>query len=292
MNNEGFGRKLFLWCNAIFLFVIMVVMFYPLLYVAFASFSDATALLRFNGALTHPLGFSLEAYKMVFKNHLILTGYRNTLIVVLGGTAINVALSTIAAYFFSRDGVMFQKPLMLIVLFTMFFGGGMIPTYLLVKGMGMIDTLWALMLPVAINTYNMIILKNGFLAVPKSLEESAMLDGAGHFTIMTRIVVPLSMNIIAVIILYYAVAHWNSWFQASIYIKKQTLYPLQLVLRQILVENDTASMSGDVGATDMLAVSETIKYAVIVVSTVPILCVYPFLQKYFVKGVMSGAVKG
>ena len=154
------------------------------------------------------------------------------------------------------------------------------------------DSLLALILPNAINTFNLIIMRTAFSQIPASLEESARLDGASHFQIMTRIVVPLSMSTIAVILLYYAVERWNAWFYASIFLKDRAKYPLQLILREILINNDTASMSADASANDQLSLGETIKYAVVVISMVPILVVYPFLQRYFVKGVMVGAVKG
>ena len=176
-------------------------------------------------------------------------------------------------------------------MFTMYFSGGLIPTYLWIKKLGLIDNLLVLIIPGAITTTNMIILRTAFYNVPESLEESARIDGAGHFTLLTKIIVPLIMPTLAVIALYYSVGHWNSWFNASIYIKKKTLYPLQLVLREILISNDTSAMMDDVALSEQAYISETIKYAVIVVSTVPILCLYPFLQRYFVQGIMVGAVK-
>ena len=175
----------------------------------------------------------------------------------------------------------------------MFFGGGMIPTYLLVNNLGLTNTYWALILPTAISTYNMIIMRTGFAAIPESLEESAKIDGANHFTILFKIVIPLAKPTMAVIVLYYAVACWNSWFNAMIYLqKRRDLQPLQLILRGILIENDTSNMQdGNVGQ-DTESIAESIKYAVIVVATLPILAIYPFLQKYFIKGIMIGAVKG
>ncbi|MEG2584536.1 MAG: carbohydrate ABC transporter permease, partial [Oscillospiraceae bacterium] len=199
--------------------------------------------------------------------------------------------TTIAAYFFSRRGVMHQKLLMKIVMFTMFFSGGLVPTYLWLKQIGLFDNLLVLILPGAISTTNMIIMRTAFYNVPASLEESARLDGAGHLTILIRVIVPLVMPTIAVIALYYSVGHWNSWFNASIYITKRSLYPLQLVLREILITNETASMLTDATVAEQASISETIKYAVIMVSTIPILCLYPFLQRFFVNGVMIGAVK-
>ena len=202
-------------------------------------------------------------------------------------------LTCLAAYVLSRKNVLFNGVITFIIMFTMFFSGGMIPTYLLVNNLGLTNTYWALILPTAISTYNMIIMRTGFAAIPESLEESAKIDGASHFTILFKIVIPLAKPTMAVIVLYYAVACWNSWFNAMIYLqKRRDLQPLQLILRGILIENDTSNMQdGNVGQ-DTESIAESIKYAVIVVATLPILAIYPFLQKYFIKGIMIGAVKG
>ncbi len=179
----------------------------------------------------------------------------------------------------------------LMMVFTMYFSGGMIPSYLLVyKYLHLGDTLWALIIPTAISTYNLIIMKTNFEAIPDSIEESAKIDAANDVVIFARIIMPLSMPIIAVMILFYGVSHWNSWFNAMIYLRTRTKFPLQLILREILLMDSTDSMSGS--DADSYAIAETIKYATIMVATVPILCVYPFIQKYFVKGIMIGAVKG
>ncbi len=288
---ETLGRKIFIVINGILLFFLTAVTLYPLLYVVFASFSNANALMAHDGALLYPLKPTIAAYKATFRNSSILTGYRNTAFVVISGTTLNIVMTTAAAYFFSRKNVMHQKLLLRIVMFTMYFSGGLIPTYLWIKKLGLIDNLLVLIIPGAITTTNMIILRTAFYNVPESLEESARIDGAGHFTLLTKIIVPLIMPTLAGIALYYSVGHWNSWFNASIYIKKKTLYPLQLVLREILISNDTSAMMDDVALSEQAYISETIKYAVIVVSTVPILCLYPFLQRYFVQGIMVGAVK-
>ena len=191
----------------------------------------------------------------------------------------------------SRRDVLFKQFVTVAIIFTMYFSGGLIPTYFNVRDLGLYNSTWALILPVAINTFNLIIMRTGFEAVPVSLEESATLDGAGHFTILFRIILPLVLPTVAVMVLYYGVQHWNSWFNASIYLNESSKYPLQLVLRGILISNDTQQMTTGVDAGSTLAISETIKYAIIVISTVPILCIYPFLQKYFIKGAMVGAVK-
>ncbi len=286
------AQNIFEVFNYILMVLIMFTMLYPILHVIFASFSDANALMAHEGALLHPLGFSNAAYKMVFKNPMIVKGYGNTLFIVIVGTVINIALTALGAYVLSRKNFMPQKVLTIFIVFTMFFQGGMIPSYLNVRGLGLYDSRFAVILPSAISVFNLIIMRTGFEAVPVSLEESAKLDGAGHFTILWKIVLPLTLPTIAVMILYYAVAHWNGWFNAMIYLNTREKFPLQLILREILIQNDTSSMSTSVAVGDQEAVGETIKYAVIVVATLPILCVYPFLQKYFVKGVMVGAVKG
>lgn len=286
------GSKIFNVINIAIMLVLVVCTFYPMLHIFLASFSNGNALLAHTGILLKPLDFTLSGYQMVFKDPMIVKGYANTLFIVAVGSVISVLLTATGAYFLSRKNVMFQKAVMIYIIFTMFFSGGMIPFYFTVKGLGLYNTLWALILPTAVNTYNLIIMRTGFEAVPISLEESAKLDGASHLTILFRIVVPLAMPTIAVIILYYAVAYWNAWFNAMMFIQDRVKYPLQLVLRGILFSNDTAAMTGGVGTVDQEAVGESIKYGVIVVATVPILAVYPLLQKYFVKGVMIGAVKG
>jgi putative aldouronate transport system permease protein len=222
---------------------------------------------------------------------MIAVGYRNTLVVVVFGVMLNILLTAMGAYFLSRKRIMLKKAIMLIVVFTMFFNGGLIPFYLTVRSVHIDDSLLALILPTAINTFNLIIMRTAFMAIPESMEESAKIDGAGHFTILFRIMIPLSMSTVAVMILFYGVANWNAWFNAMLFLRDRDLYPLQLVLREILIQNDTTSMvaGGDTGDTQM--VSQTIKYAVIMVATIPILALYLFLQKYFVKGVMIGAIK-
>ena len=288
---EPFSRKMYLWINGIVLFAVSVICLYPMIYVVFASFSSPNAMAAHSGALLWPLKPTLIAYENVLKNRSIWRGYFNNIFVVVTGVALNLVMTTLAAFFFSRKGVMHGKALMLIIMFTMFFSGGIIPTYLMLKNMGFIDNLLVLVIPGAINTTNMIIMRTAFYSVPDSLEESARMDGAGHLTVLVKIMIPLILPTFAVVGLYYAVGHWNSWFNASLYIKDRNLYPLQLVLREILILGETSTMDIDSTMADKAMLSETLKYAVIVVSTVPILCVYPFIQKYFVKGVMVGAVK-
>ncbi len=288
---ESIGRKVFLGINALILLAVAIAAFYPLLYVTLASFSNASQLMAHDGVLLRPLAPNIESYRATFRNSFILTGYTNSIIILVIGTIVSVVATTVAAYFFSRKNVMHQKTLMKIVMFTMFFNGGLVPTYLWMKQLGMMDNLLVLILPTCLNVTNILIMRTAMYGIPESLEENARLDGAGHLVVLSKIIVPLVMPTMAVIALYSAVGYWNSWFNASIYITKRSLYPLQLVLREILIQNDTTKMIDDVTIAEQAQVSETIKYAVIVVSTVPILCLYPFLQKYFVNGVMIGAVK-
>lgn len=287
-----FGEKVFDFFNVIFLTVMMLVTLYPFLYVVFASLSESSLLIQHTGVLLGPRGFSLEAYAAVLENPMISRGYMNTLFIVLVGTAYNLLMTSMGAYVLSRRGYFWSKPLTALIVFTMYFGGGLIPKYLLIQNLGMMNSLWALIIPEAIGTWNLFIMRTFFVGIPDSLEESAKMDGANDFTVLFYIILPLSLPVIAVMILYYGVGHWNSWFDAMIYLRKRTLYPLQLVLREILIVNSTDSMTSQTGIDDKLSVSETIKYATIIVATLPILCAYPWLQKYFVKGVMIGALKG
>lgn len=288
------GEKAFNVFNIIFMVVMMFVMFYPMWHVLCASFSDARLLSAHTGVLLWPEGYSVTAYKLMMKNPMILRGYGNTLFILVFGLLLNMVMTCLAAYVLSRRNVMLNRVITIFIVFTMYFNGGLIPTYLNIKSLGLMDSLWAVIVPGAISTYNMIVLRTGFASVPESLEESAKIDGASSLRILWQIILPLSKATVAVICLYYAVAHWNSWFSAMLYLNERELFPLQLILREILIQNDTSSMvtAMDVGAGDSSFVSETVKYAVIIVSVVPILCVYPFIQKYFTKGVMVGAVKG
>ena len=289
---KGLGERIFDIFNIIFMAVVSLIMIYPVLYVIFASFSEANLLLKHSGILFKSLGFSVDAYVMMSKNSMILRGYINTIFIVLCGTTVNIFLTSLGAYFLSTKGPMFKKALTILIIVTMYFSGGMIPLYFTVTELGLENSYLSLILPTAINTFNLIVMKTSFEAIPDSLRESAYLDGAGDFLILFEIVLPLAKATVAVLILYYGVEHWNSWFNAVLYINDREKYPLQLILREILIQSDTSSMSAGNAGNDTYAISETIKYAVTVVATIPILCVYPFLQKYFEKGVMIGAVKG
>lgn len=284
------GEHAFNIFNIVFMLLLMIVCFYPMLHVLWASLSNSTALMKHEGLLLWPAGFSTSAYKAVAQNAMIPKSYLNTLFIVLVGTTLNLVMTSLGAYFLSRKDQAITKYMMIFIMITMFFSGGMIPSYLNVRSLGMYNSIWALIIPAAMSTFNLIILRTNFLAIPESLEESAKLDGAGHLTILVQIILPLSKAVMAVLVLYYGVGHWNSWFSAVMYIQDRQLYPLQLVLREILINNDVNAMLNVSADVEQLA--DTIKYAVVIVTTLPILCLYPFLQKYFVKGVMVGAVKG
>ena len=260
---------------------------FPFLHILAISFSNKTAVIR-GDVLLWPVNFDLSAYKAVFTNKGLMDSMWFSLLLTAVYTVFALAMTILCAYPLSRPGLKFKSPILLYILFTMYFSGGMIPFYLVVKGVGLYGSIWALILPALVDTYNLIILRTAFVSVPDSLEESAKLDGANAWTILWRIMAPLVKPTIAVITLYYAVSHWNSWFNAMLFMREKTQYPLQLILRQILIQNDTADMTA---GSDYL-ISETIQYATVVVATLPILCIYPFIQKYFVKGVMIGAIKG
>jgi len=278
--------------NHILLIALIVITIYPAIYVFSSSFSDGHALMRHSGFILFPIEFSLEAYTAVFNNPLVWRGYINILTILVFQLPISLTLTAIAGYFMSRKDVLFKKPIIMLMIFTMYFSGGLIPMYLLVNNLGMIDSLWSLILPFSVSTFNTIIMRTAFMAIPDSIEESARLDGAGHITILIRILLPLTTATIAVLALYYAVGTWNSWFWSSVFIRTRERYPLQLILREILVRNEMSMMSGVVEGDDVAAISESIKHATTVIATLPILCVYPFIQKYFTRGVMLGAVKG
>lgn len=292
MMKSTFGTKVFTFFNTLFMIFMIFACVYPMIYVVLASLSDSNQLMAHTGILLKPLGLNFESYAAVLKNRLIFSGYRNTLFILVVGVAINILMTSLGAYFLSRRNVMLKGFVMGMVTVTMFFSGGIIPTFLTVKNLGLFNSLWALIIPSAISTFNLIILRTSFMTIPASLEEAAEIDGAGHIRVLFQIILPLSKSIIAVMILYYGVGYWNGWFNAAIYLNDKKLYPLQLVLKEILHANDTSAMTQGMGFSDGVSIAETVKYAVIVVSTLPILCIYPFLQKYFDKGVMIGALKG
>ncbi|MCH1640759.1 carbohydrate ABC transporter permease [Paenibacillus timonensis] len=273
--------------------VIIMIVLYPLLFVVSASFSDPARVLSGEVWLL-PKGPTLEAYNNILHNDQIWTGYRNSILYTVVGTLINITMTLLAAYPLSRPDLPGRKGLMLIITLTMFFSGGLIPSYLLVKSLGMVDTMWALIIPGAISTYNLIVMRTYFQSsIPWELQEAAHIDGCSNWRLLISIILPLSKPILAVMVLFYAVGHWNAFFNALIYIRSEHLYPLQLILREILMISQSAGVDGgNVGMEEKILLSESIKYAVIIVSSLPVLVMYPFVQRHFVKGVMIGSIKG
>ena len=280
--------------NALLICSMILITLYPMLYVLFASLSDPRHLLSHDGMLFYPVGnINLKGYELVFQNPNIMNGFRNTALYVLVGTTINVLLTALGAFVLTRKHFVIRKFCSIIVLLTIFFSGGMIPTFFVVQKLGLYDNFWALVLPNAISVYNMIIMRTFFYGIPESLEESANLEGANDWNVFVKIILPLSVPVIAVMVLYYGVGHWNSWFNAMIYLRDRTKYPLQLFLREILLQDQVDSVAAS--STELAEESlfkELIQYSSIIVTSLPILCIYPLLQRYFVQGVMVGAVKG
>lgn len=273
----------------ILLGVIALLCLYPMVHVFMGSFSDPIQLMRHTGPILWPKGYSLKGYEVVLNNPNIWIGYRNTLLYVVAGTAINILMSCFGAYALSRRNFMFKRVITVGIVFTMYFSGGMIPNFLLVQNLGIYNTPLAMLLPTAIITWNLIVMKTSFQNVPASLEESAKIDGANDFVVLFHIFIPVAKATIAVMILFYAVFHWNSWFNAMLYLQDRKLYPLQLFLREILIASSTSgNMALD---SDMPFMEDLVKYCTIIISTVPILCIYPFAQKYFMTGVMMGSLK-
>jgi putative aldouronate transport system permease protein len=243
----------------------------------------------------YPKHVTIEAYKRVFQNADIMIGYRNVILYTVIGTLVNLILTTAGAYPLARRDFAGRNAIMLLITFTMFFSGGIIPTYMIVRDLGLINSIGALILPGAVSVWNLIIMRTFFQnTIPSEVQESAFMDGCSNFRLLWSIVLPLSMPVIAVMTLYYAVGHWNSYFQALIYISDRSKYPLQMFLRELLVQNQMQNMmDGDSESMAQQAmIAEGLKYAVIIVSSLPVLCLYPALQRYFAKGVMIGAVKG
>lgn len=286
------GETVFDITNYTIMLIMIIVTLYPCYYVLIASVSDPVRIYEGNGILLFPKGFSTNAYADVLSYKQLWTSYANTIFYVAVGGFLSVVVTIMSAFSLTRRDLPFKNLIMFAILFTMYFSGGLIPTYLVVKSIGILDSRLAIILPALMSTYNLIITISYFKGLPYELEEAAKIDGASDYTILLKIMIPLAKPIIAVISLYYMVAMWNEYFSAMIYLNKRSLYPLQLVLREILIQNDTASMGSASNAGDVQSYAENLKYAVIVVSTIPILCAYPYIQRFFVKGVTIGAVKG
>ena len=289
-HKKSVGEKVFDTCNTIFLLALVVITLYPLYYVLIASVSDPMKIYNTGGLLLVPQDFSIQNYAKALSYGPIWIGYRNTIFYVIVGGGLSVLLTVMGAFSLTRKGLPGRNVFMMAILFTMYFSGGLIPGYMVIKELGMLDTVWAVLLPGCVSTYNLIVTISYFNGLPYELEEAAKMDGASEYTVLFKIMLPLAQPIIAVIALYYMVAIWNNYFGPMIYLNDANLKPLQVVLREILIQSKADELVGQV--SDVESYAEGMKYAVIVIATVPILCVYPFLQKYFVKGVTIGAVKG
>lgn len=288
--------RIFDICIAIIALLAFILVAYPIYFIIIASFSNSN-MVNQGKVLFLIKDFNTYGYGQIFQDRRIWKGYANTILYSLGGTLINLAITLPAAYVLSRNTFRAKKVIMPLFVFTMYFSGGMIPAYLVVKNLHMINTVWAMMIPTALSVYNMIITRS-FIesSIPNDLYEAAQLDGCSHFVFFSKIVLPLSKAVISVIFLYYMVGHWNDFFNALLYLNKDELQPLQVVLRNILLSNQAFEAGAGAGAEGAggyaQQFADQIKFAVIIVSTLPVLCIYPFIQKYFEKGVMIGAVKG
>ncbi len=287
------GQKIFAVFNTIGLILLSAVFLLPVWHVLMGSISDPLKVSAHSGVLIRPLGqMTLGGYQLVLQNNSIVRAYANTILVVVSATLLGLFLTMLAAYVMSVKGLYWKKPINFMVTFTMIFNGGLIPTYMVVRNLKLMDTYWALIIPGCCVAYNIIIMRTSFSEVPDAITEAATIDGAGHFRILFQIVLPVSKAIIAVIVLFYAIQHWNAWFNASIYLRDRELFPLQLVLREIVLNSSENSIVADADANTVDIYRPLIKYCSIMVSIIPMMVIYPFVQKYFVTGVMIGSVKG
>ena len=289
---ESRGDRIFQACAVAVGVIIMLIVAYPLYFTVIASISKPEDVLM-GKVLLWPRNISFESYKMVIAEQDIWMGYGNTILYTVLGTCLNLVLTIMLAYPLSCPDLPWRKQLTFVASFTMLFSGGLIPTFLVVRNLGMYNSIWAMLLPTGIGTYNMLVMKNFFQSsIPNELKEAAELDGCNQIQTLLLVVLPLSGAIIAVIILFYAVGHWNAYFNALIYLKDRAKFPLQVILREILLQNQELAAGDGTGLYEKMMAAETMKYASIIVSSLPVICLYPFVQKYFVKGVMVGAIKG
>lgn len=296
MREQGTDR-LFYIVNYVILSLLLLITVFPLLHIVAASISDPLAVNR-GQVWLWPKNITLEGYRRVLQDAEIWTGYRNTILYTVAGTVLNLVLTFTSSYALSRKDLAGRQFFMLLILFTMFFGGGLIPTYFLVRNLGLLDTFWALIVPGAVSAWNIIIVRTYMQTeIPQEIHEAAKIDGCSDWSFFGRIVLPLSKPIMAVMALFYGVGHWNAFFDALIYLTDRTLYPLQLILRELLVQaqmSESMKQSGGVaaGLAQQAQLAELLKYAMIIISTAPVLAAYPLLQRFFVKGIMVGSVKG
>lgn len=289
-------RIIFEVFNYTFLAALAIFCLLPVLHVLFSSLSDPNWLNTQGGMVLWPHGFNIEGYKRVFQNEQLIRGFLNTFFYVGVSTALGLVITIISGYVLSRKNLLWGNVIMFFISFTMLFSGGIVPTYIIIQKLHMLDTRLSIILPSCVSTFNLIMMRTAFAAVPSELEESAKLDGASNLTIIFRIMLPLVKATVATITLYYVIAHWNSWFSAAMYLKDRMKYPLQLVLREILIMNDTTSTASDAASMAITESADTykqlVKYCTIIVSSLPMIIIYPFVMKYFKSGVMVGSIKG
>ncbi|MGM1050505.1 MAG: carbohydrate ABC transporter permease [Bacillota bacterium] len=294
MVKQSRGDRIFDIINLLLLGSVLIIVLYPLVFVAVASISDPTAVV--NGEVwLIPKDITFAGYEKVFSNKEILRGYMNTIIYTVVGTIVNIIMTILAAYPLSRKDLRGRNLITAMFVFTMFFSGGLIPTYLIVKQLGMVNTMWALIIPNAVAIWNIIIMRTFFQqSIPIEVQESAQIDGCSNIKILLKIVLPLSLPVLAVMTLFYSVTHWNSFFNALIYLTEREKYPLQLILREILIQSNMQDMiqTSEESLAKSVMEAESIKYAVVIIANLPVLMLYPFLQRYFVKGMVIGAIKG
>ena len=287
------GEKIFAVFNYTGMVVLCIIFILPVWHVLMGSISDPLRISAYSGIILYPLGdVTFGGYKLVLQNNSILRSYLNTILIVVTATGLGTLLTILSAYVMSVRGLYWKKPFNFIVTFTMIFNGGLIPTYMVVRNLHMLDTYWSLIIPGCCVAYNIIIMRTSFSQVPAALSEAATIDGAGHFRILCQIILPVSKSIIAVIVLFYAIQQWNAWFNDSIYLQNRDLYPLQLTLREIVLKSSENSIIANADGETVDIYRPLIKYCTIMVSIIPMMIVYPFVQKYFVKGVMIGSIKG
>ncbi len=296
VKNRSIGHRIFVVCNGVLMFLICLVILFPLYYMLIVSISDGAAVMAGKVEFL-PVGLSFRAYRAAFKDSYFLKSYWNTIVITVSGTLVNLIMTTLFAYPLSRRDFVGRKILMKMAVFTMFFTGGMIPTYMLVTNLGLANTYWALILPGAISVYNMTIMRTFFEGIPMELNEAAYIDGANDMRILWSVILPLSKPILFTMLLFYAVGHWNGFFNALLYLNDKSMYPIQMFVRNVVFAGDALSMqmtsyssSTEVGA-EMLS-EDAAKYAIIIMSMLPILVVFPVVSRYFKSGVMIGAIKG
>ncbi len=293
MQRKTLSDRLFDLSNTALFIVVLIVILYPLYFILIASISDPVAV-NSGKVWFWPANVSWKGYAAIVNHHQIWLGYSNSLFYAVLGAGISTAVTISGGYALSRKDLFGRKIIMLFILFTMFFQGGLIPTYILVKNLGMLDTMWAMVIPGAVSAFQIVIVRTFFQqTIPDELLEASMVDGCNNLRFFFRIVLPLSLPIIAVIVLFNAVAQWNSYFKALVYLSSEELQPLQIILRRILIENQSSEMMGDLNsAQEKAKQAELVKYGLVIVASLPMMVLYPFLQKYFVKGMMIGSVKG